>query len=236
MTERPSPTNRLTDDELINQSLTSFEDTESIIDDTTARMIGSQFHPGMASDLYRLSSTGHINPRLMHEIDRAYTEFHDQPEEQRKIAALAVYVAERMSRNDVEAKNCWSKLWLEQPAMEEYCQCCHEHISDYHRVGCPLGTDDENQLDRVLQLQAEHGTPLLKWLEYVGFRDADGLETAASQFSDHYHGKWESLRAYAEHIYRELDNPPSVEQLEGELEQQMYVTEAFEGGCYIFDR
>lgn len=234
--ERPSPTNRLTDDELINQSLTLFEDIESTIDDVTSRMIASQFHPGMASDLYSLASTGHINPRLMDEIDRAYTEFHDQPEEQRKIAALAVYVAERMSRNDVKAKDGWSTLWLEQPAMDEYCQCCHEHISNYHRVGCPLGTDDEQLLRRVQQLQTEHGTPVLKWLEYVGFRDAEELELAANQFQDHYHGKWESLRAYAEHICRELDNPPSVEQLESELEQQMYVTEAFEGGVYVFDR
>lgn len=233
----PIPERRYTDDELIDMSLTSFEDIESSIDDATARMIASQFHGGQSSDLYSLASTGHIGGGLLDEINRTFEEFKDQPAEQRKIAALAVYIAERKSREDVAAVDGWSKLWLEAPnESDDLCLCCFEHISANHRVGCPLGVDDQDMIDKVTGLQREHGTPILKWLEYVGFRSPDELDAIAARFGDHYQGQYNSVLDYARFVVDNLDNPPAVEELVDEINRTMYVAEGLNGEVYIFDR
>ncbi|MFN3008199.1 hypothetical protein [Mycolicibacterium wolinskyi] len=236
MEHSPNRDRRLTDDELIAQSLDFFEDVEAVIDDATSRMIASQFHSGQASDLYSFASTGSISDDLLSEINRTYEEFKDQPPEQRKLAHLALYIADRRSRGDVAADPDWSGLWLQDRGDLDLCPCCHEHISRNHRVGCPLGIDASEQLERVQELQTEHGDGLLMWLDYVGFRNLDELNTAAARFEEHYHGKWPSLRDYAEYIASELDNPPSIEELEAELAQQVHLGEALDGSVHIFDR
>lgn len=233
----PTPDRRYSDDELIEMSLVSSEDMESTIEAATARMIASQFHAGQSSDLYSLASTGYISDDLLDEIARAYNEFKDQPAEQRKIAALSVYVAERKSRGDVAAVDGWSKLWLEAPnESDDLCPCCFEHISAYHRVGCPLGVDDEQLLGQVQALRSEHGTAILLWLSYVGFRNSDELAAAGASFADHYQGRYSSVLDYARFVADNLDNPPSVEELVDEVNQTMYVAEGLNGEVYIFDR
>lgn len=65
------------------------------------------------------------------------------------------------------------------PPNEDLCVSCGEHIRNKDRVGCPLGVDDAEQLDRVLALQAEHGVAILHRLSYAGFRTLEELNQRA---------------------------------------------------------
>lgn len=241
MSERPSPDRRYTDDDLIAQSIDMFEDIESTVDDATARMIASQYHSGQASDLYSFASTGFISDTLLDAINREYEAIDEVPPgrspERHKLSHLAMYVAERKSRGDVEAVPGWSELWLEEPNEADLlCHCCFEHISSPHAVGCPLGVDDEELLERVQQLQDESGVHILHWLSYVGFRNLDELNEAAETFENHYHGFYDSVLDYAQEIAANLDNPPSVRELVAEINRTMYIAEGLHGGVYIYDK
>lgn len=221
----PNPDRRYTDEELIDQELDICEQMGAVPDHATARMIASQIHGGQTSDLYSFSSTGAIPDGLMDELNSAFREFREDLVERRRIAFLAIYVAQRSSTTEgLQAVEGWSGLWLDQP--NELCPCCAEDISRPHRVGCPLGTDDEPQLNRVLELQAEHGTPLLHWLNYAGFRNLEELEQRAEQFHDYYLGFFPSVEVFRQNYEVSPD---------AYLAQQYEIVEA-DGGYYIYIR
>lgn len=227
--EQPSsPNRRLTDDNLIDRELDISEEMGAGIDHATARMIASQIHGGQASDLYSFTSTGFIANGLLAEINRNWDEFKEDEPVRRRIAHLAAYVAQRQTTEEGrQAIEGFSTLWLEQPdEATDLCPCCSEHISHPHRVGCPLGVDDDQQLSRVQVLHAEHGKAVLFWLEYLGFRNGTELEEAAATFRDHYYGFYPDLDAFRQ----SYDIGP-----EEYLEQQYLIVED-DGGIYVFDR
>lgn len=234
----PTPDHRYTDDDLIDRELDLAEDMEERINDATAKVIASQLHGGQGSDLYAFTSTGFISNGLMQEIDDAYQEFKDDELVKRRVAHLAVYLAARMCQPGGTAKvEGWQQLWLEaSDERDDLCPCCFEPIIKPHRIGCPLGVDDEAQLERVQQLQAESGVHILHWLSYVGFRNLDELDEAADRFADHYHGFYDSVLDYAEEIAANLDNPPPVRELVVEINRTMYIAEGLHGGVYIYDK
>lgn len=229
------------DDDLIEGEITLCEDMESLISSACARMIASQYHSGQASDLYSFASTGFISDTLLDTINREFEAIEEVPPgrspERHKLSHLAMYVAERKSRGDVAAVEGWSNLWLEAPNEADLlCHCCFEHISSPHAVGCPLGVDDEELLERVQQLQDESGVHVLHWLSYVGFRNLDELNQAADKFAEHYHGFYDSVLDYAQEIAANLDNPPRIEELVAQINRTMHVAEGLYGGVYIYDK
>lgn len=228
MSERsPNPNRpRLTDEELIDQEIKVCTDTESTISPACARMIASQIHDGQASSLYSFASTGRIDDHLLREIELEYVADMDDEAQRNRIAFLSMYVAQRWVADDREAQDGWPALWLEQPDQSDYCPCCSEHISANHRVGCPLGVDDEQMLSRVQELQAQHGNALLHWLNYVGFRTTEELEDRARQFPDYYYGFFPSVEVFRQN-YEVSPN--------AYLEQQYEIVEG-DGGVYVFDR
>lgn len=229
MTEHsPTPEHRYTDDELIDMSIDASIEMEEIIDSATARMIASQLHGGMASDLYSFSSTGAISKGLLTEIERAYEEFMEDEPTLRKIVFLSTYVAHRYATGDRGAKEGWHKLWLEDRPELDLCPVCHEPISRNHRVGCPLGVDDEDQLNRVIELGQEHGQGLLMYLDYRGFRSLEELEQVVQDFqSGVFYGQFKDLDTFRQHY----DIGP-----EEYIEQTYHIAEGLHGDLFIFDR
>lgn len=228
MTERfPIPERRRrSDDELIDQELHAAESMEVVMTDATARVIASQLHGGQASDLYTFASTGYIRDTLMREIEHLAQEFDEYDPSQRRIAHLAAYLAQRISQpRGRQPVKGWSELWL-RDSEDDWCKACGEHISGNHRVGCPLGVDDEVQLDRVLALHKELGNGFLHWASYLGFRNAEELEQCAASFSENFYGAFADLETFTAHY----EVPPSTY-----IPQTYHVVEA-DGLVYIFDR
>mgnify|MGYP000389146669 CR=1 FL=1 len=226
--ERNTPERKYTDDELIAAEINTSIEMEEAISPAAARMIASQFHGGQASDLYSFASTGYISETLRDDINRTYAEFQDQPQEQEKIGALSVYVALRWAAGDRDAKEGWSELWLEQPDEgDSLCPCCFEHISKNHRVGCPLGVDDEAQLSRVIELGQAHGPSVLAYLNYRGFRTMQELEDVVQDYHSAYYGTFADLDTFRRHY----DIGPAEY-----IDQQYEIVEGLHGDVMIFDR
>lgn len=217
---------RFTDEELIDQEIAVCIDTESTISAACARMISSQIHSGQATSLYSFASTGAIDDRLLREIELEYVADMDDEPQRNRLAFLSMYVAQRWVADDREAVEDWPALWLEQPRESDYCTCCSEHISRNHRVGCPLGVDDEVQLARVQELQAELGASVLHYLNYLGFSSPQELEAAVEIYRQAYYGFFPDLDAFR----RSYEMPPD------EYLDQAYLIVDGDGGVYIYDR
>lgn len=217
---------RRTDDELIDQELDAAESMEVVMTDATARVIASQLHGGQASDLYVFASTGYIRDTLMREIEHLAEEFDEYDPSQRRIAHLAAYLAQRISQpRGRQPVKGWSELWL-RDSEDDWCKACGEHISGNHRVGCPLGVDDEDQLDRVLELHAGHGVSVLHYLNYLGFRSLDELNAAVPIYLQAYYGFYPDLDTFR----KSYEMPPD------EYLEQSYLIVEVDGGVYVFDR
>ena len=226
--ERSPNRPRLTDDELIDQDIANAIETESKISPAAARMIANQIHGGAMSSLYSFASSGYIDDRLLTEIEREYVEFMDDEPQRNRIAFLSLYVAERLAAGDRDAKDGWSDLWLEQPDEgDSLCPCCFEHISKNHRVGCPLGVDDEQQLNRVIELGQAHGPSVLAYLNYRGFRTMQELEDVVQDYHSAYYGTFADLDTFRRHY----DIGPDQY-----IEQQYEIVEGLRGDVMIFDR
>lgn len=217
---------RLSDTELIDQEITNCIESETIISAACARVIASQVHGGSHTSLYSFTSTGRVDERLLTEIECEYVAFMDDDSQLTRLSFLSLYVAERWAAGDRDSQENWPALWLEQPDKEDYCPCCTEHIRNAHRVGCPLGVDEEDQLDRVLELQVQHGNPILHWLSYAGFRDLGELNQRAEQFPEYYVGLFPDLDTFRANYEVSPD---------AYLEQQYEIVEA-DGGYYVFYR
>ncbi|WP_241473815.1 hypothetical protein [Mycolicibacterium neoaurum] len=230
MIERISPSperRRVSDDELLVAEMDTCEAMEMHISSSAARVIASQIHGGQGSELYSFTSTGRITNELLRELEIEFEAAAEDEPLSRKIAHLSAYIAKRWVAEDRDAVKGWHQLWVEQPDQQiDYCPCCSEHISRNHRVGCPLGVDEEDQLDRVLELQAEHGTAMLHWLNYAGFRNLEELKQRAAQFPEYFYGFFPDLDTFRANYEVSLD---------AYLEQQYEIVEA-DGGFYIYNR
>lgn len=125
----------------------------------------------------------------------------------------------------------------EEWAIMDYDDFCGLNLGEYELL---------EVVSRIAQGIAEHGEAFAKWVDYVGER----TEEALSRFEDRYLGKFESTEAYAEYIleetdsYRYLDEIPEslrmyakfdTEQMARDMEIELYVTEADDGGVFVFD-
>lgn len=227
--ERISPATErrpLTEDELVERELAICEELEMGINHATAKVIGHQLVSGETPALKMFEMTGFIRPDLMREVEQNYVKYLDEEPMRRKVAYLSMYVAQRNSHpQGVHPPEGWDKLWLRE-ADDDLCPCCAEHISRNHRVGCPMGVDDEDQLNRVLELQSEYGTAILHWLNYAGFRTVEELEDRARQFPEYYYGFFPDIETFR----RNYEVSPDAY-----LEQQYEIVEG-DGGVYIYDR
>ena len=121
-------------------------------------------------------------------------------------------------------------------------------IFDYDDF-CGLDLGEYESLDVVSRIAkgiAEHGEAFAAWVGYVG----EQSEEALGRFEDHYLGTFESTGAYVESLLEECDAysfeefvpewlRPYVkidtELLARDMEIELYVVEAREGGVLVFD-
>lgn len=125
----------------------------------------------------------------------------------------------------------------EEWAIMDYDDFCGVSLGEYESL---------EVVSRVAQGIAQHGEPFAKWVEYVGERSEEALD----RFEDHYLGHYESTEAYAEYILEEtgsyefMDYVPDslrpyvtvdTELMARDMEIELYVTEAEDGGAHVFD-
>lgn len=97
------------DDKRIHEAVTAWVETgrEGTIDDTTARMIASQWHDGMSSAMYSFASTGRIDKEgLASEMIRNLLETdHRDDLSAEALEALTYYFVETGERDAVDGWN-----------------------------------------------------------------------------------------------------------------------------------
>lgn len=127
----------------------------------------------------------------------------------------------------------------EEWAIMDYDDFCGLRLGEYE----PL-----EAISRIANGISEHGEAFAKWVEYVGERSEELL--ADERFHDHYLGHFESAEAYVENLLEETgayefeEFVPEwlkpyvkidVELLARDSEIELYVTEAKNGGVFVFD-
>ncbi|MFI2837587.1 hypothetical protein [Mycolicibacterium sp. PDY-3] len=229
MSERLSPDRRPSDDDLIKAEIDSAIELEATISPAAARVIASQIDAGPTSAVHSFVTTGAVSPELIYEIEVNFQMAHQDEDLRRKIAFLSLYVMERHTSGDHKPVEGWARIWLEAtPEDQDLCPCCSEHISSNHRVGCPLGEDDEPTLDRIIQLGQEHGEGILHYLSFRGYRSLEEIDQVVREFeSGYYLGHFEDLDAFK----REYEIGPDVL-----VEQDYYIAESLDGTLHLFQR
>ncbi|HEY9470900.1 MAG TPA: antirestriction protein ArdA [Propionibacteriaceae bacterium] len=123
-------------------------------------------------------------------------------------------------------------------------------VMDYSDFfGIDLGQQPPlDNLSRIANGIAEHGEPYAHWAAHVGTGNLPALE----RFEHHYRGRFDSIRAYAEHILAEtnaydhlerLDLPEDIrdfatfdtQTMAADMEHYLHIIEAADGAVHIFD-